>query len=90
MWYTLREDSWIAERFRIDGVVTAVDVRHADGQLGRHFDAVRQVAMADRLLLTRCDLATSDAIARVARRLARVNPGAAQIEVRPGRVNAVP
>jgi G3E family GTPase len=30
-----------------------------DRQLGRHFEAVRQVAMADRLLLTKCDLAAS-------------------------------
>lgn len=53
--HTLLEDFFIAERFRIDGVVAAVDVTHADGQLGRHFEAVRQVAMADRLLLTKCD-----------------------------------
>ena len=86
--YTLLEDFFIAERFRIDGVVTAVDVTHADGQLGRHFEAVRQVAMADRLLLTKCDLATPDEIARVARRLARANPGATQIEVRLGSVDA--
>ncbi|WP_324593346.1 MULTISPECIES: hypothetical protein [unclassified Candidatus Accumulibacter] len=72
------------------GVVSAVDVRHADGQLGRHFDAVRQVAMADCLLLAECDLATSDEIARVARRLPCVNPGATQIELRLGRVDAVP
>jgi G3E family GTPase len=86
--YTLLEDFFIAERFRIDGVVTAVDVTHADRQLGRHFEAVRQVAMADRLLLTKCDLARPEEIARVARRLTRVNPGATQIEVRKGDVDA--
>jgi G3E family GTPase len=32
--YTLLEDFFIAERFRIDGVVTAVDVTHANRQLG--------------------------------------------------------
>ncbi len=86
--YTLLEDFFIAERFRIDGVVTAVDVTHANRQLGRHFEAVRQVAMADRLLLTKCDLATPDEIAGVARRLARINPGAPQIEVRMGAIGA--
>jgi G3E family GTPase len=86
--YTLLEDFFIAERFRMDGVVTAVDVTHAGRQLGRYFEAVRQVAMADRLLLTKCDLATPDQVAVVARRLARVNPGAPQIEVYRGAVSA--
>ena len=85
--YTLLEDFFIAERYRIDGVVTAVDVTHANGQLSRHFEAVKQVTMADRLLLTKCDLATPEEIAIVARRLARANPGAPQIEVRQGVVD---
>lgn len=86
--YTLLEDFFIAERYRIDGVVTAVDVTHANGQLSRHFEAVKQVTMADRLLLTKCDLATAEEIAVLARRLARANPGAPQIEVRGGIVDA--
>lgn len=85
---TLLEDFFIAERYRIDGVVTAVDVTHANGQLSRHFEAVKQVTMADRLLLTKCDLATAEEIAVLARRLARANPGAPQIEVRGGIVDA--
>jgi G3E family GTPase len=86
--YTLLEDFFIAERYRIDGVVTAVDVTHASGQLSRHIEAVKQVTMADRLLLTKCDLATPEKIAVVAKRLARANPGAPQIEVRMGEVDA--
>ena len=86
--YTLLEDFFIAERFRIDGVVTVVDVTHANGQLARHFEAVRQVAMADRLLLSKCDLAVPDAVAGLARRLARINPGAPQIPVCNGAIDA--
>ncbi|MBL8394497.1 MAG: GTP-binding protein [Candidatus Accumulibacter sp.] len=86
--YTLLGDFFIAERFRIDGVVTAVDVTHANRQLTRHFEAVRQVAMADRLLLTKCDLATPGEIAVVVRRLTRTNPGAPQIELRHGVITA--
>ncbi|MBK8524412.1 MAG: GTP-binding protein [Betaproteobacteria bacterium] len=44
--------------------------------------------MADRLLLTKCDLATPEQIARVGQRIARINPGAPQIEVRRGAVDA--
>ena len=86
--YTLLEDFFIAERYRIDGVVTAVDVTHASQQLSRHFEAVKQVTMADRLLLTKCDLSTPEEIAALTRRLTRANPGAPQIEVRQGVVDA--
>jgi G3E family GTPase len=86
--YTLLEDFFIAERYRIDGVVTAVDVTHANGQLSRHFEAVKQVTMADRLLLTKCDLATPLELESISRRLMRANPGAPQIEVRNGEIDA--
>lgn len=72
-------------RYRLDGVVTAVDVTHIDGQLSAHPEAVRQVAMADRLLLTKCDLATPAQIGQAGILLARLNPGAEQIDVRNGR-----
>ena len=86
--YTLMEDFFIAERYRSDGVVTAVDVTHADGQLALHPEAAKQVAMADRLLLTKCDLATPAQIAQVAQRVARLNPAAPSVEVRHGEVAA--
>ncbi len=82
--HTLMEEPFIAERYRCDGVVTAVDATHALDQLGTQREAVRQVAMADRLLLTKCDLADADARATLAARLAELNPGAPQIEVRQG------
>ena len=85
--FTLIHDFFIAERYRLDGIVTAVDVTHADAQLSRQFEAVKQVAMADRLLLTKCDLATDAQIARCERRLARLNPGAPRMRVAAGAVD---
>ncbi|NMG75695.1 CobW family GTP-binding protein [Aromatoleum diolicum] len=84
--YTLMQEPFIAERYRCDGVITAVDATHAQGQLDSHREAVRQVAMADRLLLTKCDLATADDRAALAARLAMLNPGAPQVEVYGGEV----
>ncbi|MDY0045987.1 MAG: GTP-binding protein, partial [Thauera propionica] len=82
--HTLMSDPFLAERYRIDGVVTAVDVTHAVDQLATHAEAVRQVAMADRLLLTKCDLAHEAGRGALAERLAALNPGARQIEVAQG------
>lgn len=72
-------------RYRLDGVVTAADATHIDRQLADHFEAVKQVAMADRLLLTKCDLASPEQIEQTSAMLARINPGAQQIQVRGGK-----
>ena len=84
--HTLMAEPFLSERYRLDGVVTAVDVTHALDQLADHNEAVRQVAMADRLLLTKCDLADGAQRDAVAARLALLNPGARQVEVRGGAV----
>jgi G3E family GTPase len=42
--------------------------------------------MADRLLLTKCDLSTPDMLNDVSRSLKRINPGAPQIFIRQGEV----
>lgn len=86
--HTLMEEAFISHRFRCDGVITAVDVTHAEGQLDNHREALRQVTMADRLLLTKCDLASDAARAALAQRLARLNPSAQQVEVFGGRAPA--
>ena len=79
--YTLMEDFFIAQRFRIDGVVTVVDATHGARQLAQHPEAVKQVAMADRLLLSKSDLAEEAAIDELSRRLRAINPSAPQIPV---------
>lgn len=86
--YTLMEDFFLAERYRIDGVVTAVDATHGESQLATHGEAIKQVAMADRLLLTKADLATPEQLAALAARLTTMNPSAPQLRVERGAVPA--
>jgi len=85
---TLMDEPFIAERYRCDGVITAVDATHGLGQLGDHREAVRQAAMADRLLLTKCDLAAAGDIETLALKLGELNPSAEQIRVQGGEVAA--
>jgi G3E family GTPase len=61
---------------RLDAIVTTVDAVHGERQLDAHAEAVKQVAVADRLLLTKTDLAGMEAIAPLRARLARLNPAA--------------
>ncbi|NML28358.1 CobW family GTP-binding protein [Zoogloea dura] len=84
--YTLMEERFVSARYVCDGVLTAVDCTHAEAQLDGHREAVRQVALADRLLLTKTDLADSAALARLEARLQALNPGAPRIPVRHGRI----
>jgi len=85
---TISGDFFLAERYRIDGVVTVIDAMLGEGQLARHVEAVKQAAMADRLLLAKCDLAPHAQIAALHARLDRLNPGAPLREMANGEVDA--
>ena len=63
---------------RLDTVVTTVDAVNGLRHLGEHTEAIKQAALADRLLLTKTDLATPETIEDLRRRLVALNPGAAQ------------
>ena len=58
------------------GVVCVVDAEAGGGQLARHEEARAQVEAADRILLTKLDLAPADAVVALHRELARRNPAA--------------
>lgn len=66
---------------RLDGVTTTVDTLHAAQQLERHEEARRQVALADRLLLTKGDLADAEDKAKTRQLLRLLNAGAPMAEI---------
>lgn len=76
----------LSHYLRLDAVVTTVDAVNARRQLAEHAEAVKQVAIADRLLLTKTDLAPPEDIAALREVLARLNPGASVIPVAHGEV----
>lgn len=72
----LLNDPWVRARFRLDGVVTTIDAVLGAQQLDSYFEAVRQVAVADRLILTKTDQARADQTASLQARLQALNPAA--------------
>lgn len=84
--HTLMTDPVIAARFRLDGVVATVDAATGWDSLDREVEAVKQAAVADRLLLTKVDLAGNDAATALERRLRALNPAAPLRFVRDGAV----
>ena len=73
---TLLNERWLAARHRMDGVVTTVDAVLGQDQLAAHPEARRQAAVADRLLLTKTDLAGPETLAALEAQLAELNPAA--------------
>jgi len=76
----------VSHYVRLDAVATTVDAVNGPRQIDEHAEAVKQAALADRLLLTKTDLAAADAIAQLDRQLATLNPGATRHSVLNGEI----
>lgn len=83
--HTLMQEPSVFERYRLARVVTAVDAVNAMGTLDRHGEAIKQVALADALLLTKTDIAGPTAELR--ERLRAINPGAREVDCVDGAVD---
>ena len=73
---TIMTDPLLSERFRLDGVITTVDATTGAATLDRHVESVKQAAVADRILLTKSDLAEAAARTALEARLRKLNPAA--------------
>jgi G3E family GTPase len=69
------------QAFRLDGVVTLVDAVNGAANLDAHVEALKQVAVADRLVLTKTDLADATAAETLKKRLNAINPGARILDI---------
>ena len=69
-------DDEVASHYMLDAVITVVDAHHAMQQLDEHEEAQRQVGFADRMLLSKTDLVSTEALAELTTRLTRINPRA--------------
>jgi G3E family GTPase len=85
--HALMSDPIVAERYMVDGVVTTVDAVNGAATLDRQVEAVKQAAVADRLLLTKCDVAAAEDRAGLEMRLGSLNPGAQLMAVTGGAVD---
>ncbi|ADV10659.1 CobW family GTP-binding protein [Mesorhizobium ciceri] len=67
----------LIQAFRLDGVITLVDAVNGNATLDAHVEAVKQVAVADRIVLSKADLATDpNELEMLRARLRQINPGA--------------
>lgn len=71
----------LVQAFRLDGVITLVDAVNGEATLDSHVEAVKQAAVADRIVLTKSDLADAAEIEALRARLKQINPGAVVLDV---------
>ena len=71
---TITADPVLRHHFRLGLVVTTVDAVNGMAQLDRQPESVKQAAVADRLAVTKTDLAAPAEIERLLARLGRLNP----------------
>ena len=74
--HTLLAGDSTSAPWAVDGIVTTVDAVNAHGQLSAYPESVKQAAVADRLLVTKSDLAEPSGLAALRERLRTINPGA--------------
>ncbi len=84
--HTIMYHPYLMLRFRLDGVVTLVDAVNGQATLDAHEEAVKQAAVADRLVLAKTDLLDNDAgLPELRARLARLDPAPACSTPRKGK-----
>ncbi|MEQ9329531.1 MAG: GTP-binding protein [Rhodospirillales bacterium] len=84
--HTLMTDPMLGARFRFDGVVTTVDAVNGSATLDNHRESVKQAAVADRILVTKADIADESRLGALEARLRQLNPSAPIYRVAGGEV----
>jgi G3E family GTPase len=77
--HTLLNDPTLITHFKLDGVLAVVDAVNGAATLDNHKEAVKQAAVADRILLSKSDVADGTTVLRD--RLRHLNPAAPIITV---------
>jgi len=85
---TLLDEPEVSRRYRLSHVLTTIDAANGVETLARQFEAVRQVAVADVVLLTKTDLADGPCMTQLMATLDQLNPSARRVVIEHGSVDA--
>jgi G3E family GTPase len=86
--HTMMAHPYLLMRYRLDGVLTVVDAVNGETTLNEHAEAVKQAAVADRIVLTKTDLARGAQRDDIAARLHALNPAATILDAAKGEATA--
>jgi len=74
--YTVLAEPILQHHFRLGNVITTIDAINGASQLNEFEESVKQVGVADRLVVTKSDMAAVDDVARLREELQRLNVSA--------------
>jgi G3E family GTPase len=90
--HALMREPRLLQRLRLEGVITVVDGVNGMATLDAHAEAVKQVAVADRIVLTKLDLLSGkdgeDMLFAIIARLRKLAPGARMLTTHRGEATA--
>jgi len=84
---SLLNEPVINSTYRLDAVVVTVDAIYGLQQIAERIEAKKQTAVADILLITKCDLATKEQLKALSNKLSELNPGATQYQISHGEID---
>ena len=88
--HTIVNEPVLRNHFRVDRVVTTIDAVGGARNLDTYGEALRQVAAADHLIVTKLDLTTREAVAELKVKLRSINPAAAIVDASFGSIDFAP
>jgi G3E family GTPase len=90
--HALMRDDLLLQRVKLEGVITVVDGFNGMATLDAHPEAVKQVAMADRIVLTKLDMLEGkpgeDMLFAIIARMRKLNPSARLLTTHRGEAKA--
>jgi G3E family GTPase len=84
---TIVNEPVVRHHYRIEWLVATIDAVAGSANLVAYGEAVRQIAAADQVVITKRDLASDAAIATLKTGIGRINPAASVLEADHGRVS---
>src|SRR5262249_1080446 len=82
---TAMAHAYLVMRYRVGGVITVVDAVNGEATLDQHLESVKQVAVADRIVLSKTDLIDSSGHkGQLIARLRALNPAAPILDAAAG------
>ncbi len=84
--HTLMTDDDLFRLYQLAGIVVTVDGELGLSQIDKHYEAAKQIAVADRVVITKGDRAGLEAIDALCLRVAALNPAATVVHAVSGKI----
>jgi G3E family GTPase len=88
--HTIISEPVLRSHFRVERVVTTIDAVGGASNLDSYGEALRQVAAADHLVVTKLDLTTPEVVTGLKAKLRSINPAAAIVDASFGSIDFAP